>query len=121
MSDMKRAQVGDNKFEDIKFQDDLGINARIERKEETNEGSKAAAARMREAGELLKPTKHVAYVGSATVHIYQSELLKTVFYITQTGTLGACAELTADGAMSQLRKDMMLHYGRKPGVKRSGF
>ena len=77
-------------------------------------------------GQFLKENdpgiRHCEYVGSAAVHIYQSEMLGEVFFFTQTSTLCGAHEMTASNAWTELGNRMKQYFGRKPGgAKRSGW
>lgn len=103
------------------FDTQLGQGVSVERHDTQNSETKKAAERLKEIGELLRFTEYVDYKGSFACHIYESPALGQIFYVTQVGTLRGTNELTAAAAVSQLRKDVMTHYGRQPGEKRSGF
>lgn len=57
--------------------------------------------------------KHAKYLGSAAVHIYQTENLGVHFFVSQVdGTIGKTPEAVASAAFSKLQNEMMIHYGR---------
>lgn len=110
------------------FQDEMGQKVDVSRSEVNDTGAVALAHQtLRDIGEHIKAEssdsvlKNLTYVGSAAVHIYQSEILGSIFYVTQTSTLGKAHELTCSQAITQLKHDCMTKYGRKAPTKRSGL
>lgn len=107
------------------FLDQIGQKARIQRHEKSDGPAKHAAHGLLEIGQFLGEqdagVRNCKYMGSCAVHVYQSEVLGEIFFFTQTQTLCSMPEVTASHAMSQLMKDAMKYYGRKPPEKRSGW
>lgn len=100
---------------------DFGINAKVERTKDQSELAQRANLYLRQIGEDIVPVKGLLYKGSAAIHIYQSEILGQVFFVSQTATLQDCPEVTASKAFDALRSDMQASYGRRRQTKRSGF
>lgn len=107
-------------------QTEMGQRIKVERADRTNsEIIDSAGEALRSIGRALGASdpaaKHCRYMGSAAVHIYQSEMLGQVMFFSQASTLGDCPEPTASDSVTDLRKSMQRHYGRNPGKKRSGW
>lgn len=115
-----------NSHKDTTFNTKLGTEAVVKRETLSAEGFQRANEILARVGaELLHPvpaaTESVTYMGSAAVHIYQSEKLGQLFFVCQLDTLEGCPEVLASKAMSDLRGGVMERYGRKRQVLRSGF
>lgn len=104
-----------------KFNTDIGINATVNRETASSGLATKANQDLREIGEAVTPIKGLKYMGSAAVHVYFSEIISQMFFISQTQTLQDCPELLASKAFDDLRGSMMEHYGKQRQVKRSGF
>lgn len=114
--------VNETEKKNLKFQGELGGKAKVERHDVSNEQAAQGNARLRDIGEMLNPIpKHVKYMGSMAVHIYQSEMIGQVFFMGQVSTLSGTPEETASAALSNLRGDAQSYYGRQRQRKRSGF
>jgi len=106
---------------------EMGQRIRVDRDGNVvSELSKEAHRNLLTIGQFLKENdhgiKHCDYIGSAAVHVYQSEILGEIFFFTQTSTLCGMNEMTASNAMTELMNRMKQYYGRKGGgVKRSGW
>ena len=106
---------------------EMGQRIRVDRDGNvTSDLSREAHHNLLTIGQFLKENdhaiKHCDYVGSAAVHIYQSEILGEIFFFTQTSTLCGTNEMTASNAWTELGNRMKQYYGRKPGgAKRSGW
>lgn len=104
-----------------KFNTELGQGATVKRTEEKGELPQRMASMLCAIGEELNPLpKNLKYLGSAAVHIYQSEMLGQLFFASQC-PLGDTPELVASAAMTDLKGAMMEQYGRARKTKRSGF
>lgn len=105
---------------------EMGQRVHVERERQVRGGpAKEAGKNLLTIGQFLKEhdagIKHCQYLGSAAVHVYQSEMLGEVFFFTQTNTLCQMPEVTASNALSELMKRSMEYYGRKIPKKRSGW
>jgi len=100
----------------------MGQKVKVERHEVASEASTKGNGLLRDIGELVNPIPNtLKYVGSMAVHIYQSEMLRQVFFMGQAQTLGDTPEETASAALTNLKGDAMNYYGRARKTKRSGF
>lgn len=105
-----------------KFDTDIGIDATIQRETVQNETAKQGNEKLRDIGELCNPIPDtLKYLGSAAVHVYQSEMLGQIFFSSQAQTLQDCPEFLASKALDDLRGTAMEFYGRSRQKKRSGF
>lgn len=110
----------------LKFNDKMGIEAKVERKQESNENTKRANMALGDIGNFIKQDcgiggmQELVYVGSMAVHIYQAVALGTFQFVSQTAPLADADERTVDSAFRQLRGDMANTYGRRRDQKRSG-
>ncbi len=114
----------------IKHDQSVYRDAKIERHESKGEEQARANSALREIGTYIQTEsseapilKNATYLGSAAVHVYQSAIMGTMFFISQVDPMTTgVPEWTADKALIDLRKHMMTGYGRKMGApKRSGF
>mgnify|MGYP001456754919 CR=1 FL=1 len=111
-----------NDFMIKKFNTDIGQKATVERHETASELATRANRTLRHLGETLNPIgEHLKYMGSASIHVYQSEMLGQLFFLSQTDTMQDCPEPLASRAFDSLRSDLMAFYGRNRQTKRSGF
>jgi hypothetical protein len=113
-------------FEKQLHETEMGQRVHVDRNRKVTDGpANEAAHNLMTIGQYLKENdhgiKHCRYMGSAAVHIYQSEALGEVFFFTQVNTLCRMPELTASNAMTELMKRAMEYYGRKIPTKRSGW
>jgi len=103
---------------------EFGQRVSVSRETESSERTRKASQYLLEAGTLLDPLPEqpetLEFLGSCAVHIYKSPMLGQLFFATQH-PLGNCKEDIADKAISALRSDVQVAYGRKRVVKRSGF
>ena len=60
------------------------------------------------------------YVGSLSVHVYKSEILRTAAFATVSNLEGLTFDL-ADGALRELTGTTLVYYGRSRQKLRSGF
>ncbi len=93
---------------------------------ETMQADKAAAPNRKlcDLGLEMNPVPaSLTYKGSAAVHIYQSELLEQIFFISQTQPLDLyrCNERVAAKAFDDLLGAMKEMFGHKRPKLRSGF
>ncbi len=113
------------RWNDLKMRNEIGINADVERDVSGGEAAKRANRALNDIGDFIhKNNPNVAdleYVGSAAVHIYLARVLGEVVYISQTQPLLETEERMAGPAFTDLQKSMMRHYGRKTTKIRSGF
>jgi len=120
MSNEKKTQLND--FMVKKFNTDIGQKATVQRHSLQNELSAVSNAKLKDIGGDLNPlAESLTYMGSAAVHIYQSEILGQIFILSQTQTLDRADENLASKAISDLRESMKEHYGRNRQTLRSGF
>lgn len=121
-SDKKIQRALTDNFLTKKFNTDIGQKATVQRQDFANELSTKANAALRGIGESVNPVAgSLTYMGSAAVHIYQSEMLGQIFFMSQAQTLGQTDEALASKALNDLRGAMQEHYGRKRQILRSGF
>lgn len=105
---------------------EFGQKAQVSRHRIANGVSQKANKELREIGqELIRPINEGhntwQYKGSASVHVYQSEMLGEVVFLHQTDTMQDVPEITASKAFSSLKSDLQYMYSGKRQVKRSGF
>lgn len=113
-------------FAEITHDTDMGQKVRVERDAKlTGDIAKEAGSNLLTIGQFLAESdhsiKHCKYLGSAAVHVYQSEMLGEVFFFTQVNTLCNMNEMIASNAMSELNKRGMEYYSRRIPKKRSGW
>lgn len=120
-SKVKRQLLDDHMIK--KFNTDMGINATVKRETKGNSDFKNANLKLRSIGSKMgtREFKGYTYIGSAAVHIYQSEILGELGFASQVDTLQDTVEILADKALTALKSDMMNFYGRDRQKKRSGF
>lgn len=119
------------KFEKQNFDTDLGQRANVARTDVSADFVPVANKMLTEIGVKLQQcdegAKALEYVGSAAVHIYQSNGIiakdgtPQLIFASQTDTLGRTHELAAGAAGQDLLKAIARRFGRKPPTKRSGF
>lgn len=111
-----------NEHKKKNFETEIGQKVHVARDEINNDGGLHANQKLGDIGEFLNPKpKELNYIGSTAIHIYQSEMLGHIFFVSQTGSLGDTPEVTASTALTALKGDMMKEYGRGRQKKRSGF
>ncbi len=107
-----------------KFTQDLGSKARVERHDLQNEHMDALRGVIGDVGRDLEKIgavpKGMEYVGSLSVHVYKSEILRTAAFATVSNLEGLSFDL-ADGALRELTGTTLVHYGRGRQKLRSGF
>lgn len=107
-----------------KFTQDSGQKARVERHDIVNEHMDQLRDVIADVGENLSEIgavpKGMEYVGSLSIHVYRSILLKTAAFAT-VNNLGKMDGSLADGALRELTGSTMLQFGRNRKVRRSGF
>jgi len=109
-------------FNNIKFDTDMNINAKVRRESVQSSDAVRAGSGLTQIGKLLNPKPDtLKHLGSAAIHIYQSEILEQLFFVSQTGPLNNTPEILASKAMTALKEDMKVEYGRKRTTKRSGL
>lgn len=107
---------------DQAFRSDLGTKAKVERHDLETEQSHRLANTLRAIGGDANPDgKTWTYCGSMAVHIYKTEVLGQVAFISQTSTLGGTNEQLAAQAVQDLMGNAMEYYGKTRQKLRSGF
>lgn len=102
---------------------EFGQRVSVTREDESSADTKQAAELLMQAGLLLDPVSPpgtLKYLGACAVHVYQSEILEQLVFVTQM-PLGKIAEPLADRAIQALRSDIQVAYGRKRRTLRSGL
>lgn len=115
----------EEKWDDLKLRDQIGITADVKRDQEGGDQMKRANRALNDIGDFIHKAvpqvSQLEYCGSAAVHIYLAPNLGEVIFISQTQPLLATAERVAGPAFTDLQKAMMRHYGRQTTKIRSGF
>jgi len=122
-SDIEKAKKEQQK---ILADTEYGQKARVQRHDIQNYVAEKANRELREIGEqLIKPVNagHETwkYKGSASVHVYQSEMLGEVIFLEQVNTMQDVPEVTASKAFSNLKQSLIEMYQGSRQYKRSGF
>jgi hypothetical protein len=110
--------------EEMIFRDEIGQKATVSREELGPEAAENPNRKLCELGIGLNPKPEtLEYKGSAAVHIYQSPILKQLFFVSQTQPLDLyrCPEMLATKAFDDLLGTLKEMYGRKRPKLRSGF
>lgn len=110
--------------EEMVFRDSIGQKATVTREQMGDEQAANPNRALAGLGLSLNPkAETLEYKGSAAVHIYQSPVLKQLFFISQTQPLALyrCPEMLASRAFDDLLREMKTMYGHKVGKLRSGF
>ena len=114
-----------NSHQNITFQTGIGVDATIQR---TTVGKEQAAPANQTLAQLglachPAPTTATKYMGSAAVHIYYSEILQQLFFVSQCDGLAlyGCGEAVASKGLTDLMGAVKKLYGRRHGKLRSGF
>ena len=111
----------------LKHRKEIGIDAEVGRHVLGGGGAQKSSDDLWEIGEFIKKhgpdqLRHCEHIGSTAVHIFQSEMLGHMFFITQTNGMAKVPETTADLAHKQLKLDLMEKvFARKAPKLRSGF
>jgi hypothetical protein len=110
--------------EQLALETEFGQRVSVDREVESSGRTHRASQLLLEAGTLLDPLpsqpEALEFLGSCAVHIYKSPMLGQLYFASQH-PLGDCREDIAAQAISALRSDVMVAYGRKRQVKRSGL
>lgn len=112
----------DRTDEEKKFLTQLEVGSTVQRERLQNDTARKANLSLQLIGEKCNPSpEHLAYRGSASVHVYYNETLKQMFFVSQTSPMQGCSEILAIKAIEDLNQTLRTMYGRKRLVKRSGF
>ena len=106
-----------------KFTSTVGQKAHVERSKINNEHMEQLRDVIREVGLNLKDigvAPKMDYIGSLCVHVYKSEILNQVAFVT-TSALDKMTFDVADGALRELTGTTLESYGRSRRKLRSGF
>lgn len=106
-----------------RFTSEVGQKARVDRSEINSKHMEILRDVLREIGLNLKEIKAVPqmdYVGSLSVHVYKSELLRTAAFATISATENMTFDL-ADAALRELTGSTLASYGKNRKKLRSGF
>lgn len=107
-----------------RFTTELGQKARVERSELSGEHMDQLREVVCEVGRNLSETGQVPrgmeYVGSLSIHIYKSEILKTAAFASVNSLASVPFDL-ADGALRELTGATLEAYGKRRQKLRSGF
>ena len=108
-----------------KFAAEVGQKAIVQRRTlENDERTEMLREVLRDIAKDMQTTgmvtKGLKYMGSFSVHVFASEVLRTAEFAPLTVTDHCDANL-ADGAVHALRNSVLLDYGRRMQKKRSGF
>lgn len=103
---------------------DVGQKAKVERSNIVNEHMDKLREVLTDIGQNLEEIgatpKGMTYVGSLSVHVYISEILKTAAFATLSETKKMPAAL-ADAALRELTGNTMERYAKRRQKLRSGF
>lgn len=101
-----------------------GSKARVERTDLEGEHLDHLREVIEEVGKDLVETgivpKGMEYLGSMTVHVYKSEIMKTAAFLSLNNMKDLHPSL-ADGALRELNGKVKEYYGQKRQKLRSGF
>lgn len=109
------------------FRDSIGQKADVAREELNAEAAQIPNRMLCDLGlkfqELDHELKYLKYHGSAAVHIYASEIMNKITFVSQADglVLYRCPEIMAGKAFDDLLRRMKAAYGRTQGKLRSGF
>lgn len=107
-----------------KFSTEVGQKARVERSTVQSEQFDQLREVLRDVGQNIQDTgsapKGMDYLGSLSVHIYVSTVLRTAAFVTLSATEKLPFEL-AEAGLHELRGTTLVDYGRRRQKKRSGF
>lgn len=121
----KQIQSATNELLTDKFKTEIGQKARVERVAiETDEHQEQLRAVLSDIGENLQETgkapKGMKYLGSFSVHVYHSEILRTAAFSILNNGSGVPFDL-ADAAMRELNGSVVEYHGKRRQKLRSGF
>lgn len=106
-----------------KFQTEMGQKALVERSTIQNEHMDKLRGVIAEVGKNLEEVgaapKGMTYVGSMSVHIYTSQILRAAAFV-QLSELKLVDYNLADGAMREMRDGVLRYYGKATQRRRSG-
>lgn len=107
-----------------KFVQDLGSKVRVDRNQIDNEHMAELRSVVADVGRDLEKVgavpRGMAYVGSLSVHVFKSSLLRTMAFAT-VSELGDMTVDVADGALRELTGTTMATFGKSRQKLRSGF
>lgn len=107
-----------------KFTTELGSKAIVDRTSISSEHLDQLRNVIADVGRDLQKIgavpKGMTYIGSLSVHVYTSAILKNAAFATCSPTDNLPSDL-ADGALRELTGSTMLQYGKKRQTQRSGF
>jgi hypothetical protein len=113
-----------NELLTAKFTQELGQKARVERSSIENEHMNQLREVISDVGRNLEEIgavpKGMQYVGSLSVHIYKSEILRTAAFATVSETSALTFDL-ADAGLRELTGATLVSYGKTRKKLRSGF
>lgn len=119
------AKPTQERWDDIKMRDQIGIFADVERSKVLDETAYRSNRALNDIGDFIHANndtvRNLEYVGSAAVHIYLARAIGEAVFVCQTKPLLECEERIAGPAFTDLQKNLMSHYGRKTTKIRSGF
>ena len=106
-----------------KFQTEMGQKAVVERSEIENERMHQLREVLADIGRDVAASgeipKGMEYVGSLSVHVYKSEILRTAAFM-QLSNLGTLDYHLADAALRELTGQVYMKFGKEKGKRRSG-
>lgn len=107
-----------------KFTSEVGQKARVFRQDINNEHMTELREVVSEVGRNLEEIgavpRGMQYVGSLSIHVFKSEILKTAAFATVSNTEGMPFDL-ADAALRELTGSTLVSYGKGRKKLRSGF
>lgn len=106
------------------FRTDVGIKATVQHREMSESDEMQSLNRkLIQLGIDATPIVGLQYQGSAAVHIYKSEVLGQLFFISQTQPLVVqrCPEMLASAAFNHLLATLKKTFGHNRPKLRSGF
>jgi hypothetical protein len=114
---------GSDIFDKKQIDSEVYTKAQIHREELSDKELKMVCNEvLKGLGADLSPNKEaMQYLGSAAIHVYKPKTLDGLMFISQTGTMHSVPENIASKGIEALKNDMMVEYGRRRRLKRSGF
>ncbi len=106
------------------FRTQIGQGATIQRETVSAEKAALPNRKLCDLGLELNPIPdHLAYRGSAAVHVFWNDTLQQVFFISQTAPLELykCPEILATKGFDDLLNTLKQMYGHRRPRLRSGF
>lgn len=107
-----------------KFTSEVGSKARVDRTVVSGEHMEQLRGVLQDIGGNLSESgvapKGMQYVGSLSVHIYKSEILKSAAFATLSSLKGVPFDL-ADAALRELTGTTLETFGKRRQRLRSGF